>query len=126
MRLEKGGLAGKVCAREELCSSGVDAAQHGSKVAPKVVKESAMSASGGREYLAIPGPSVMPDAVLRAMHRASPNIYAGELPDMMPELISGLKAVARTEHNATIYIANGHGAWEAALSNILAEGDQAL
>ncbi len=85
-----------------------------------------MSASGGREYLAIPGPSVMPDAVLRAMHRASPNIYAGELPDMMPELISGLKAVARTEQNATIYIANGHGAWEAALSNILAEGDQAL
>ena len=85
-----------------------------------------MSASGGREYLAIPGPSVMPDAVLRAMHRAAPNIYAGELPDMMPELISGLKAVARTEQNATIYIANGHGAWEAALSNILAEGDQAL
>lgn len=85
-----------------------------------------MSASGGRDYLAIPGPSVMPDAVLRAMHRAAPNIYAGELPDMMPELVAGLKAVARTKQHATIYIANGHGAWEAALSNILAEGDQAL
>ncbi|MGJ8557286.1 MAG: alanine--glyoxylate aminotransferase family protein, partial [Sulfitobacter geojensis] len=39
----------------------------------------------GRSYLAIPGPSVMPDAVLQAMHRAAPNIYAGELVNMMPD-----------------------------------------
>ena len=36
----------------------------------------------GREYLAIPGPSVMPEAVLQAMHRAAPNIYEGALVEM--------------------------------------------
>ena len=40
-----------------------------------------MSLANGREYLAIPGPSVMPDRVLRAMHRAAPNIYEGAIVD---------------------------------------------
>ncbi len=82
--------------------------------------------SQGRSYLAIPGPSVMPEAVLSAMHRAAPNIYAGELPDMMPRLMDDLRAVARTQHNAAIYIANGHGAWEAALANVIAPGERIL
>jgi alanine-glyoxylate transaminase/serine-glyoxylate transaminase/serine-pyruvate transaminase len=85
-----------------------------------------MSLSNGREYLAIPGPSVMPDRVLRAMHRASPNIYEGALPEMVAGLVPDLKAVARTKHHVAIYIANGHAVWEAALSNIVAEGDKVL
>lgn len=85
-----------------------------------------MSLSNGREYLAIPGPSVMPDRVLRAMHRASPNIYEGALPDMVAGLVPDLKAVARTKHHVAIYIANGHAVWEAALSNIVAEDDKVL
>lgn len=85
-----------------------------------------MNLSNGRPYLAIPGPSVMPEQVLREMHRAAPNIYEGELVDMMPGLIDGLKRVARTDHNVVIYISNGHGAWEAALSNVLAPGDRVL
>ena len=85
-----------------------------------------MSLAHGRSYLAIPGPSVMPDRVLQAMHTAAPNIYAGELVDMMPGIIDGLKSVARTKHFATIYIANGHGAWEAALSNVVSAGDKVL
>lgn len=85
-----------------------------------------LSLAQGREYLAIPGPSVMPDAVLRAMHRASPNIYDGKLIDMMPALTRDLRRVARTEHNVAIYIANGHGAWEAALSNVIAPGETVL
>lgn len=85
-----------------------------------------MSLANGRTYLAIPGPSVMPDRVLRAMHRASPNIYAGELVEMMPPLVADLKAVARTKGHCAIYIANGHGVWEAALANILGPGDRAL
>jgi alanine-glyoxylate transaminase / serine-glyoxylate transaminase / serine-pyruvate transaminase len=85
-----------------------------------------MSLANGRPYLAIPGPSVMPDAVLRAMHRAAPNIYEGELTDMMDGLIRDLKLVARTDQNATIYIGNGHAAWEAALSNVVAAGDRVL
>ncbi|MDF1717442.1 MAG: aminotransferase class V-fold PLP-dependent enzyme [Antarcticimicrobium sp.] len=85
-----------------------------------------LSVAQGREYLAIPGPSVMPEAVLRAMHRPAPNIYEGALIDLTASLIPDLKRVARTKHNAAIYIANGHGAWEAALSNTLAPGETVL
>ncbi len=82
--------------------------------------------SHGRGYLAIPGPSVMPEAVLQAMHRPAPNIYAGELVDMMPGIMADLKRIARTQYHATIYIGNGHAAWEAALSNVIAPGDRVL
>ncbi|MFD1509973.1 pyridoxal-phosphate-dependent aminotransferase family protein [Lacimonas salitolerans] len=85
-----------------------------------------MTLSYGREYLAIPGPSVMPDRVLRAMNRASPNIYEGDLIDMAAGLIPDLRRVARTEHHVAIYIANGHGAWEAALANTVAPGEAVL
>ncbi len=85
-----------------------------------------MSLANGRTYLAIPGPSVVPDAVLRTMHRASPNIYEGELPDMMPDLVRDLKRVARTDGNVAIYISNGHGAWEAALANTVGIGEKVL
>jgi alanine-glyoxylate transaminase/serine-glyoxylate transaminase/serine-pyruvate transaminase len=85
-----------------------------------------MTLANGRPYLAIPGPSVMPDRVLRAMHRAAPNIYHGELVDMVPGVVADLKRVARTAHHAAIYIANGHGVWEAALSNVFSRGDKAL
>jgi alanine-glyoxylate transaminase/serine-glyoxylate transaminase/serine-pyruvate transaminase len=85
-----------------------------------------MSLANGRTYLAIPGPSVMPDEVLRAMHRAAPNIYEGELIEMTAGLIPDLRAVARTTQHAAIYIANGHGAWEAALANTLRPGDRVL
>ncbi|MCI5112734.1 MAG: aminotransferase class V-fold PLP-dependent enzyme [Marivita sp.] len=85
-----------------------------------------MSLANGRTYLAIPGPSVVPDAVLRAMHRASPNIYEGELPDMMPGLTADLKRVACTDGHVAIYISNGHGAWEAALANTVGIGEKVL
>lgn len=82
--------------------------------------------SHGQSYLAIPGPSVMPDAVLRAMHRAAPNIYAGELIDMMVPLMADLRRVARTQHHVAMYIGNGHAVWEAALSNVISPGDKVL
>lgn len=82
--------------------------------------------AAGRSYLAIPGPSVMPDSVLQAMHRPSPNIYGGELQELTESVIPDLARVARTKQNVAIYIANGHGAWEAALSNVLAPGDRVL
>jgi len=85
-----------------------------------------MSLANGRPYLAIPGPSVMPDAVLNAMHAASPNIYEGALPEMVAGLIPDLRAVARTSGDVAIYIANGHGAWEAALANTVAPGEKVL
>lgn len=80
----------------------------------------------GRSYLAIPGPSVIPDAVLQAMHRASPNIYEGELVDLTMTLFPDLKRIAGTVHDVAIYIGNGHAAWEAALVNTHAPGDRVL
>jgi alanine-glyoxylate transaminase/serine-glyoxylate transaminase/serine-pyruvate transaminase len=82
--------------------------------------------ANGRPYLAIPGPSVMPDEVLQAMHRPAPNIYTGALHDMTHSLFPDLKKVARTEGEAAIYIGNGHAAWEAALANVLSRGDRIL
>lgn len=83
-------------------------------------------ASFGRDYLAIPGPSVMPDAVLRAMHRGAPNIYAGELVDIAASLVPDLKRVARTNGHVAMYIGNGHAAWEAALANTISPGEKVL
>ena len=55
-----------------------------------------MSLHNGRPYLAIPGPSVMPDRVLQAMHQPSPNIYYGELVDMMGDLVKDLRTEVET------------------------------
>lgn len=85
-----------------------------------------MTLANGRHYLAIPGPSVMPDRVLQAMHRPAPNIYTGELPDMVATIVPDLKAVAKTEHNVAMYICNGHGVWEASLVNCFSRGDKVL
>jgi alanine-glyoxylate transaminase/serine-glyoxylate transaminase/serine-pyruvate transaminase len=64
--------------------------------------------------------------VLAAMHRAAPNIYEGDLIAMTAGLIPDLRAVARTAHQAVIYIGNGHAVWEAALANVLSRGDRVL
>lgn len=80
----------------------------------------------GRPYLAIPGPSPVPDRVLNAMHRASPNIYEGEIVEMTRGVVADLKRVACTDQHVAIYIANGHGAWEAAAANMFSRGDKAL
>lgn len=80
----------------------------------------------GRPYLAIPGPSVVPDRVLNAMHRASPNIYAGEIHDVVEGLWDDLKAVACTRGHVAMYIGNGHAGWEAANVNLFSKGDRVL
>ncbi|WP_126978712.1 pyridoxal-phosphate-dependent aminotransferase family protein [Frigidibacter oleivorans] len=85
-----------------------------------------MSLSQGRPYLAIPGPSTMPDRVLNAMHRAAPNIYEGALIEMTRSLYPRLRRLADTAAHVAIYIANGHGAWEAANANMFSRGDRAL
>lgn len=85
-----------------------------------------MTLANGRPYLAIPGPSVMPDRVLQAMHRAAPNIYAGALHDMVASLWPDLRAVAGTTANVAAYIGNGHALWEAVNSNLFSRGDTVL
>ena len=85
-----------------------------------------MSLANGREYIAIPGPSVMPDRVLAAMHRPAPNIYDRELENLTESLVSDLADVAGTTGKVAMYISNGHGIWEAALANIVEAGDRVL
>lgn len=84
------------------------------------------SLANGRTYLAIPGPSVVPDRVQAAMHRAAPNIYEGELHRLVASLWPDLRALAGTTQNVACYICNGHGLWEAADSNLFSRGDKAL
>lgn len=85
-----------------------------------------MVVRAGREFLAIPGPTTMPDEVLRAMHRAAADIYGPELIALTDSLLSDLSRLFRTTGRSYIYIANGHGAWEAALTNVLSRGDKIL
>ncbi|MCP5081506.1 MAG: aminotransferase class V-fold PLP-dependent enzyme [Alphaproteobacteria bacterium] len=80
----------------------------------------------GRHFLAILGPSVIPDDVLRAMHRPAVNIYEGPLIDLTHSLYPDLKRIVGTKGEAFIYIANGHGAWEAALANVFSGGESVL
>src|SRR2546421_8930430 len=85
-----------------------------------------MSVRAGREFLAIPGPTVIPDAVLAAMQRPAVDIYSGPLVALTDGLLADLSKIFRTEGRSYIYIANGHGAWEAALTNVLSRGDKVL
>ena len=85
-----------------------------------------MTVRAGREFLAIPGPTNMPDEVLRAMHRPSVDIYAEYLPKLTASLLADMKKLFATEGQTYIYIANGHGTWEAALTNVLSRGDKIL
>jgi alanine-glyoxylate transaminase/serine-glyoxylate transaminase/serine-pyruvate transaminase len=85
-----------------------------------------MTLARGRGLRMIPGPSVVPERVLNAMHRAAPNIYEGELLAMVETIRADLRRVARTEGHVALYIGNGHAAWEAALANIAAPGDRVL
>jgi alanine-glyoxylate transaminase/serine-glyoxylate transaminase/serine-pyruvate transaminase len=85
-----------------------------------------MTLRAGREFLAIPGPTTIPDEVLRAMHRPAVDIYAGPLLALTDSLHRDIARVFQTKGRAYIYIANGHGAWEASLTNVLSKGDKIL
>jgi alanine-glyoxylate transaminase/serine-glyoxylate transaminase/serine-pyruvate transaminase len=85
-----------------------------------------MSVKHGREFLSIPGPTTVPDEVLRAMHRPATDIYTGVLPKITDSCLADLKKVFGTKERTYIYISNGHGAWEAALTNVLSRGDKVL
>jgi alanine-glyoxylate transaminase/serine-glyoxylate transaminase/serine-pyruvate transaminase len=84
------------------------------------------SLAAGPEIVAIPGPSVIPDRVLNAMHRAMPDIYAGELITVIDDVFDALPAIARTTSRVFVPIGNGHAGWEMALANTLSRGDRVL
>jgi alanine-glyoxylate transaminase / serine-glyoxylate transaminase / serine-pyruvate transaminase len=86
----------------------------------------AYSLAAGPEIVAIPGPTIVPDRVLSAMHRPMPDLYAGELLTATDEIYERLPPLARTTSPAFITVSNGHGAWAMALSNTLSRGDHVL
>jgi alanine-glyoxylate transaminase/serine-glyoxylate transaminase/serine-pyruvate transaminase len=68
----------------------------------------------------------MPDEVLQAMHRPALDIYSRDMVDLTDGLLGDLSKLFATKGQSYIYIANGHGAWEATLSNVLSRGDKVL
>ncbi len=85
-----------------------------------------MSVRHGRPVLSIPGPTTVPDEVLNAMHRPAVDIYSGPLLEVTDSCLADLRTVFATEGRTYIYAANGHGAWEAALTNVLSRGNKVL
>jgi alanine-glyoxylate transaminase/serine-glyoxylate transaminase/serine-pyruvate transaminase len=80
----------------------------------------------GRHFLAIPGPSPVPDRILRAMSLPTIDHRGPEFGELGLRVIRGLQRVFQTKHPVVIYPASGTGAWEAALSNTMSPGDHVL
>ncbi len=85
-----------------------------------------MTLAAGRQFLSIPGPTNVPDQVLAAMHRPALDIYSGEMLALTDGILADLPKLFRTKGRAYLYISNGHGAWEGALTNVLSRGDKVL
>jgi alanine-glyoxylate transaminase / serine-glyoxylate transaminase / serine-pyruvate transaminase len=85
-----------------------------------------MTIANGREFLSIPGPTTVPDAVLAAMHRPAIDIYSGALVDITTSCLDDLRRIFGSRGRTYVYAANGHGAWEAALVNVLSRGERIL
>jgi len=83
-------------------------------------------AKSGRHFLQIPGPTNVPDRVLRALSRPTIDHRGPEFAVLAKEVLSGLKDVFRTSSPVVIYPGSGTGAWEASLVNTLSPGDTVL
>ena len=80
----------------------------------------------GRHFLQIPGPTNVPDRVLRAIDRPTIDHRGPEFAQLGKAVIAGMKRVFQTTQDVVIYPASGTGAWEAALVNTLSPGDRVL
>lgn len=80
----------------------------------------------GRHFLQIPGPSNVPDRVLRAIDNPTMDHRSQEFGGLGLEAIEGMKSIFKTSNPVIIYPSSGTGAWEAALVNTLSQGDKVL
>jgi alanine-glyoxylate transaminase / serine-glyoxylate transaminase / serine-pyruvate transaminase len=81
----------------------------------------------GRNFLFVPGPTNVPDRVLRAMHRPMEDHRSSDFPALAAPVLEDLKKIFKTSTGqAFIFPASGTGAWEASLSNTLSPGDRVL
>jgi alanine-glyoxylate transaminase/serine-glyoxylate transaminase/serine-pyruvate transaminase len=85
-----------------------------------------MTYRSGRHFLQIPGPTNVPDRVLRAMDLPTMDHRGPEFGVLGLEVLEGLKVVFQTKQPVVIYPASGTGAWEAALVNTLSAGDRVI
>jgi alanine-glyoxylate transaminase/serine-glyoxylate transaminase/serine-pyruvate transaminase len=85
-----------------------------------------MSNPAGRHFLQIPGPSNVPDRVLRAMDMPTMDHRGPEFAQLTHDVLDGMKQVFKTAADVVIFPASGTGAWEAALVNTLSPGDRVL
>src|SRR6188768_149586 len=84
------------------------------------------SRTAGRHFLQIPGPSPVPDRVLRAMDMPVIDHRGPEFARLGRAVLDGAKAVFKTAGPVVIYPSSGTGAWEAAIVNTLSPGDRVL
>lgn len=82
--------------------------------------------ASGRHFLQIPGPSPVPDRILRAISMPTIDHRGPEFGALGTKVITGLQQIFQTQHPVVIYPASGTGAWEAALVNIASPGDAIL
>ncbi|CFX56498.1 Serine--glyoxylate aminotransferase [Candidatus Filomicrobium marinum] len=80
----------------------------------------------GRHFLQIPGPSNVPDRVLRAMDFPTMDHRGPDFADIGKKALEGMKSIFKTEQDVVIFPSSGTGAWEAALVNTLSAGDRVL
>lgn len=80
----------------------------------------------GRHFLQIPGPSPVPDRILRAMSYPTIDHRGPEFAELGLKVLDGIKKIFKTQHPVVIYPASGTGAWEAALCNTMSAGDEVL
>jgi alanine-glyoxylate transaminase/serine-glyoxylate transaminase/serine-pyruvate transaminase len=85
-----------------------------------------MANTNGRHFFMNPGPTNIPDRVLRAMNRATMDFNSAEFRAISDECFAGLQRIFKTAQPILGYAATGHGAWEAALVNLFSPGDKVL
>jgi alanine-glyoxylate transaminase/serine-glyoxylate transaminase/serine-pyruvate transaminase len=85
-----------------------------------------MPSKSGRHFLQIPGPTNVPDRVLRALSQQTIDHRGPRFASLATEVLAGMRRVFQTEGPVVIYPSSGTGAWEAALVNTLSPGDAVL
>ena len=85
-----------------------------------------MAGINGRHFLQIPGPTNVPDRILRAIDNATIDHRGPTFQKLGQEVLAGIKTIFQTKSPVVIYPSSGTGAWEAALVNTLSPGDRVL
>src|SRR5262245_37399657 len=80
----------------------------------------------GRHFLQIPGPTTVPDRILRAISRPTIDHRGPEFARLGREVLEGIRPILKTTRDVLLFPSSGTGAWEAALVNVLSPGDRIL